>query len=226
MKNTVKKIFSIVLCCVLVLGMLTGCGGGTDSKKETKAKKETEKKVENPLEGTVWNYEEMEVRFKKDMTVEVVDVSYNDFEQYKYTWDSKNEKGEIKDDDYVIYVTIEDDRLRLEADGEGMYMNKGPADVEAYTQTEEETEDDDIEDITYEDLSGMWFNEDLNTYLEFVDEEEVTYEDDEVFSTGTYYIDGEDVYMEFEYIPLSLSGFIDSEGDLLVNELDGWFVYQ
>ena len=225
MKNNFKKIFSIVLCCILVLGMLTGCGGGTDNKKETKSKKETEKKAENTLEGTVWNFEEMEVRFKKDMTVEVIDVSYNDFEQYKYTWDSKAEKGEITDDDgYTIYVTVEDDRLRLEADGEGMYLNKGPADVDF--ETEEDDDEDDIEELSYEDLSGMWFNEDLNTYLEFIDDEEVTYEDDEVFTTGTYYIDGEDVYMEFEYIPLSISGFIDSEGDLIVNELDGWFEYQ
>ena len=226
MKKKMRKVTGLLLCCILVIGMVVGCGS-KNTDKETKAKKETEKKVENALEGTVWNYEEMELHFKADMTVDIVDVEYNDFEKMDYTWDSKKEEGTITDGTESVIVKIEGDRLRVEDDGEGMFLNKGPADTEAFRQTETEMEteeDESVDEPTFEYLEGSWYNDTLEVYFDFIDETTVVYDDPTSTIPGSYTIDGEDIYIEFPDLELSLSGFIDDDGDLAIIELEGWFV--
>ena len=101
------------------------------------------------------------------------------------------------------------------------------ADTEAFRQTETEMEteeDESVDEPTFEYLEGSWYNDTLEVYFDFIDETTVVYDDPTSTIPGSYTIDGEDIYIEFPDLELSLSGFIDDDGDLAIIELEGWFV--
>ena len=234
------KKMSLVLGVVLALSLslLTACGGGGDSSgSESSSARAQESSSANVKESSskssedngivgLWESEEF-----GGICLELLDdgtgtiYTYNDMGDLTYEWD-----GEI-----LTIMTVDEDDGELEettgelqADGSIGIMGLGyffPVDERSYGPDMEGSSFTETGGMESE-LEGDWVHSSGNLILTFDGRSSVTFQELQEggissSSTGWYSYDGETVTVD---LSSGVSeGYIDGDGDLIVDGLDGWF---
>ncbi len=228
MKKKMRSLLALLLCLCLALGMLAGCGGEKDTDKE-KESETTEAPKEDPkpdadddtngeipeLAETTWIVEGVYYTFYDDGSM--LADNGDTVATGTYSWHTDLGVGTLTLEGATVGLLFSEGVLLMEGE-DGLY----------YTM-EQDFSGGSLEPTlggAEDQIFGLWvLASDGNTFLCFdgIDTVEVGELDSEESEFYPYSYDGQSLIIYDTYSESVLGGYLDADGDLIIDEVGSYF---